>query len=337
MDDQFNHNNNDFSMSGDVYNPISGHFNDSSIPTLDGKAETSNHFSMNGDAYNHKDDTYNNTNDDVLDNILDGENDNWKDQMNDEWRNGVGGNASKIDLSASMTSENLHNVQAEFKRRDDMNTYRLSKHDNDLSKAISDLSSSSAQKLATPKPKEDPKVLAEIKKVKGEIAILKARIDEIKERNLGDFIYNRVNGIYENKKYELYELTQLLNPSGADKKMEKMELLRSKYYELDRQKAELDQQMTAIELKFGSEGLSLEERGNKPDIESMVQETETDNDRLWDLRTKKREIYKNEYNVGDTGVTTHDASDFKKVDFMRRTLAAHQARRSVEHKANLLK
>ena len=116
-----------------------------------------------------------------------------------------------------------------------------------------------------------------------------------------------------------------------------MEVLRTKYFELEKQRAEIDQEMMAIQLKFKSEGLSIEERDNKPNIETLVTDTDADMDRLWELRNQKRNIYQQEYKFDKSGASLLNSTEFKNPEFMKKTLLAHQARKAAEAKANIFK
>jgi hypothetical protein len=184
--------------------------------------------------------------------------------------------------------------------------------------------------------KEDPKIKAEIASCKLKITEIKHRIDTADQRGLSGYLKNRLTQMYENKQYELTCLTDSLNPAGT--KVKKMEKLRAQFFNLEKQKAEIDMKMEAILTKFRSENMSIEERDTRPDVETLIQGQDDDMDRLWALRANRRKIYAAEYNVdAETGVTTHDKTDFKKTGFMRKQLIAHRARGIAEHNANALK
>jgi hypothetical protein len=180
--------------------------------------------------------------------------------------------------------------------------------------------------------KDDPKIKAEIIACKKAIIEYKAQIKMVTEKKMSIHLINRLNKAYENKLYELTCLEDSLNPESS--KMKKMEVFRAQYFNLEKQKAEIDLKMQAIEMKFRAENMSIEERDMRPDVETLIQSHDDDQTRLWKLRANRLKIYNAEYNVGKDGVTTHDKSDFKKDKFMRKQLVAHRARNIVSNHAN---
>lgn len=183
---------------------------------------------------------------------------------------------------------------------------------------------------------DDEKIQLEISKCQARIKEIKENIDSAEKRDISTYLKNRLTKMYENKQYELKCLQDSLDPVSSNTK--KMEEYRAKYFSLEKQKAEIEMQMLAIETKFHAEKMSIEERDNKPDVETMIQGHDDDMDRLWALRANRQKIYNAEYDVDpNTGVTTHNKSDFKKAKFMRKQLIAHNARKIAEHNADALK
>ena len=367
-----------FSMSGDVFNPDSETYNDQNIPSMTGKAETGGQFSMNGDAYNPDNDTFSSTGAGLEDTgyispELD-EGDDWRDQIHQELQNDLC--KSTTDL-AKPTNDPVADAVKDLKKGKDVKVHKslrvapnpcgccygndgkcfnsVEKQNRIDRKAMDEkrklyeqrkkmednakLAEMAPAKAAGPPhdlSKEDPKLKAEIAACKVKIKEIKYQIDTADERDLSTYLRNRLNKGYENKIYELKCLEDALNPQAAN--MEKMEKLRAQYFNLEKQKAEIDLKMMSIETKFRSENMSIEEKDDRPDVETMIQGHDDDMDRLWALRANRRKIYTAEYNVDPkTGLTTHDKSDFKKTAFMRKQLIAHRARKIAEHNANALK
>jgi hypothetical protein len=264
-------------------------------------------FSMTGDAYNTKDDSYNDN---------------------------IGSNAG---FSMTGDAYNAKSDSYTVPSDDDADDDDINWKEKMTSNLRQDMGIGKSKSIEPKKLPIDP-----ISDLDSEIATCSARIAEIKEkidsadsRGLSVYLINRLNKMYENKIYELACLKDSENPTSS--KIDKMEKLRAVYFSLEKQKAEIEMKMMAIESKFGSEKMSIEEKDNRPDINTLLQGQDDDMNRLWALRATRRKIYAKEYNIDSSGATVHDKSDFKNPAFMRQQLISHQARKLAENNANILK
>lgn len=296
MEDQFdNRNKSDFSMSGDVFNHNDKSYNKDNIPGM-----------SNNQYKNYYDKTM------LVDDDNDDEEESWRAVMTNDLRNDV------------IKSNQDPMICAIHDMKKGKNIILKKNNPEERTIAIKD-----KDELPHKLSNTDPKLIEEIKMCKEKISELKSIIDNADKNGLSTYLKNRINKQYENKQYELKCLNESLDPNGAS--MAKMELLRAKFFDLEKQKSEIEMQMQSIELKFRSENMSIEEIDTKPEIESLIQDQEDDTDRLWKLRANRRKIYEAEYNVDQkTGVTTHDKADFKNSGFMRKQLVAHNARKIIE-------
>lgn len=331
MDDQFdNRHDTGFSMTGDVFNTTDESYKTQNIPTL-------------------TDDGY-----------LSPEDDDWREQMYQDLRNDIDRpkpTSEKSDYGTMLTtpSDPIKIVNkptnanscgccygnngkcfnpVEKQNRDDKKAMDERRKEYEIRKKLNDAKKLKVADTVTV-PTCDPVLKSEILACRAKIVELKHIIDTADDRGLSDYLKNRVTKQYENKQYELICLTESQDPSGT--KVDKMEKLRTKYFELEKQKCEIEMAMMAIETKFQSEKMPIEERDNRPDVDTLIQGQDDDMDRLWALRANRRKIYAAEYNVDASGTTTHDITDFKKAAFMKKQLIAHRAREIASDNADALK